>query len=455
MTYELLLSRSRGLSMAMEIIGNIPRPRRRPFCWGCVTLATAVLLLANWPAQEVMVPDLYRNGKYGPHFGCIMEGQHGWPLSYLRRRPVHLPGTLWSVRWSIWSLTEGVEAFYPLALGLDVVIAAAILAVTAFAAAAWRRARQSLFHLRLKELLAIIAVIAGASAWLHLQRKEYLGQQRLVEAITAKQAWGAHEEWQPGGPTWLRKLCGDRLFTWGDRVIAVRLDGDQLPMDEVSQLASLKVLGWSGTVSHNDVVKLQRLRHLAALDMYCGYFDLPDPPQTAEFWTDEDDAHATDSLFRHLAALTSLEGINFYDGIITGKGLAELSTLTNMRVLDLSDCDYVDDEGLAAVARMTKLEHLSLGGTNVTDVGIAHMANLTNLKVLYLPSLITDVGLKSLENLLHLRHLDASSQGVTDLSLPTLKRFKDLEYLNLDYTRITDAAVSDLKRALPNCRIVR
>ena len=73
---------------------------------------------------------------------------------------------------------------------------------------------------------------------------------------------------------------------------------------------------------------------------------------------------------------------------------------------------------------------VSLNGTDVTDGGLAHLKGLTKLKVLQIiDTQITDAGLSHLKGMTKLQ----------ELWLPS---------------RITDAGVAELKKALPNCKII-
>ena len=70
-------------------------------------------------------------------------------------------------------------------------------------------------------------------------------------------------------------------------------------------------------------------------------------------------------------------------------------------------------------------------GTLITDTGLEHLKGLTRLQDLALPPAITDVGLEHLKGLTSLR------------------------VLGLGRTRVTDSGREMLRKALPNCRIIR
>ena len=69
---------------------------------------------------------------------------------------------------------------------------------------------------------------------------------------------------------------------------------------------------------------------------------------------------------------------------------------------------------------------------------------------------ISDKGLRTVSELRELHHLDLCSTGVTDEGLRHLKLLSNLEELDLrDCPDITAEGVARLKKALPNCKIIR
>ncbi len=106
---------------------------------------------------------------------------------------------------------------------------------------------------------------------------------------------------------------------------------------------------------------------------------------------------------------------------------------------------------------LTKLKKLDLRFTQITDAGLAHLKGLTKLEELHLGynTNTTDAGLAHLKGLTKLEGLFLSETNITDAGLVHLKGLTKLEFLNLWNTNITDAGENDLKKALPDCSIIK
>lgn len=123
--------------------------------------------------------------------------------------------------------------------------------------------------------------------------------------------------------------------------------------------------------------------------------------------------------------------------------------------VDLDGRDIADTD-LSELGGLTNLRYLHLHDTNVTDAGLARLGALMSLKNLVLSkTAVTDVGLAHLRGLKNLGFLDLHSTTVTDAGLAGLSEMKKLEILLLDGTAVTDDGVTSLKKALPDCDIVR
>ncbi|MSQ93286.1 MAG: hypothetical protein EXR98_01880 [Gemmataceae bacterium] len=68
---------------------------------------------------------------------------------------------------------------------------------------------------------------------------------------------------------------------------------------------------------------------------------------------------------------------------------------------------------------------------------------------------VTDAGLKELASLKSLHTLDLSGMEVTDAGLKELAGLKSLHTLDLSGMEVTDAGVAELRKALPDCKIIR
>ena len=72
------------------------------------------------------------------------------------------------------------------------------------------------------------------------------------------------------------------------------------------------------------------------------------------------------------------------------------------------------------------------------------------------PAQITDAGLVHLNGLTSLQTLYLGGPKFTDAGLAHLKGMTKLQELSLGYNKqVTDAGVAELKKALPNCKIIK
>ena len=71
------------------------------------------------------------------------------------------------------------------------------------------------------------------------------------------------------------------------------------------------------------------------------------------------------------------------------------------------------------------------------------------------PSNLTDADLESLKHLTQIEQLWLPGSNVTDAGLVHLRGMTKLRYLDFRGSSVTDAGINDLKKALPNCDIVR
>lgn len=110
-----------------------------------------------------------------------------------------------------------------------------------------------------------------------------------------------------------------------------------------------------------------------------------------------------------------------------------LSHFTHLENLELLNLRYtnVSNEGLAPLQQYRKLKFLSLGNTKVTDVGLDYLKNCTELEdVLLTETNVTDAGVKLFANC------------------------KNMKNLELEKTKVTTTGIEELKRSLPQCRIL-
>ena len=86
----------------------------------------------------------------------------------------------------------------------------------------------------------------------------------------------------------------------------------------------------------------------------------------------------------NISSLTKLKYLIFHDGDFTGnitdKGLSNLVSLRNLRILEIADMPDVTDNGLKYVASLTNLCRLTWRGTSIKGAGLI---NLNNTRSLY------------------------------------------------------------------------
>ena len=141
------------------------------------------------------------------------------------------------------------------------------------------------------------------------------------------------------------------------------------------------------------------------------------------------DTENSNTCLRHLEAMTSLHTLEVGNTNITGAGLAQLKTLTNLERLNLYKIE-IEDAHLLDLQVLPSLKVLDLSNTGITDLGVGHLKGLTGLEQRYLDNL-----------------------KITDAVIEDLKGLTSLQDLWLVETRISAAGVAQLRLALPECKI--
>jgi len=114
-----------------------------------------------------------------------------------------------------------------------------------------------------------------------------------------------------------------------------------------------------------------------------------------------------------LSQITSLEMVNVEYTSVTGRGVAALSTLPRLAILNVMGC-RVDDASLESLCRCRNLKNLFLAHTHVTDRSTATISRIKTLEVIDISgTAIGDVGLASLISMPSLRELDVRQSRVS------------------------------------------
>ena len=424
---------------------RLVRGRVHPSTGVALAIALLFLFLPNVPGQIVVGPDIFAPGKYGPHFECYERCEHGWPLTYLWREPVEF-STYPFWRLSLWNLSQGVDRWSTTRFLADVAIAILVLLVTGVAFEAWGRRRRAIYQFHVVDLLVLVLVCSVALGRLAAELRERREEQRLLKAIGETKSdveWGCsveeRAEWERGGPSWLRRIVGDRCFRFLDRVVGLDVTGAELK--HAVRLRHLKVLRIKWSATKADIKLLENVPKLEALDASFLERDIENDKELLDY--DDPRAYELD-----LPNLPYLRGLNGYDSPFSARGLERL---TRIEVL------YISGEGadLKQVACLSRLKELYLPDTAASDSDLRHLAGLQQLEQLWLGfNRLSDAGLAHLAALPNLRMLDLAYSDVTDEGLDLLKGLSKLECLDLTETKVTDAGVNDLQQALPDCYII-
>ena len=348
-----------------------------------------------------------------------------------------------------WRIHEGVTSFSYFWLLTDLLVAAALLTLTAMCFEAWRRRRHSVFRWHLKDVFAAVTLVCLFSGWLAAERAEYQSELeclRLMNELDPNSRTPIEEaaDRQQRGPWWLRGALGDRCFRQFDRVVHIDFfAAGQLRF--APRLKRLQAVGLLGTFEADELAALKLLPELIAVQTN---FSLVEDESI-------DGSRSGDALLAILSAIPKLRAIDLAAGDqkFNGHALEQLKDLRNLQVLNLARTN-ADDQGLSCLECMNDLRSLTLSSTKLTDEGMRHFSRLLQLEYLALDETqVTDSGLTMLPSLPRLRGLNLWNTQLTEKCVPILSKMKSLESLNIMQTSIPEAAVNELQRALPNCRI--
>ena len=246
---------------------------------------------------------------------------------------------------------------------------------------------------------------------------------------------------------WVLGLGGNVVVSVGGMEQRIA-KGQQLPSPSFSLLEA-NLVGVQNPEINSELGRLAGLKKLRTLNLMNsaandeGLAHLTDLP--ALVLLNLHDARVTDAGLRSVGKLRSLETlwIQFLD--ISDAGIAELKGLPRLKKLLLHGARLTDD-GLDHVAGLKRLEVLDIGGTEVTDAGLAKLAGMASLRELkILETGITGVGLKHLHGLPKFTTLLLEAPGTTDEGLAQVRGFKGLYWLELSSDQVTDAGLAHLK----------
>ncbi len=114
----------------------------------------------------------------------------------------------------------------------------------------------------------------------------------------------------------------------------------------------------------------------------------------------------TDKFYETVAKLTQLESLELSP--MTNEGLGKLSTLINLKELNIRQQKEFDSSGAVHFKHFTKLRRASFYATPLSDLGLAHLTKLEQLEYLSLRrTSVSQEAIEFLENRAYLE-LDTS-----------------------------------------------
>ena len=168
----------------------------------------------------------------------------------------------------------------------------------------------------------------------------------------------------------------------------------------------------------------------------------------------------SDAWLWYIGQLSHLVYLDLSGTDVTSSGLMQLARLKKLESLDLSWNHSVGDDGLRAVGELTELESLDLSDTRITSVSLDALKRLKKLKLLILSFNlgITDEGARVLGEMVNLQELHLDYTGITPSGARYLRRLRSLRYLSLAVPCGTDFSVQRsvqkaLEEALPCCTV--
>ena len=227
----------------------------------------------------------------------------------------------------------------------------------------------------------------------------------------------------------------------------------------LSKLRALRLSGENGRTTVDDgaladIAKLTNLKALLLDHLWVGE-NLPDlaPLQNLE------ELYLAKTLIddTSLAALQQhpkLKKIRISQTQITDAGIEQLTALTNLTDLDLSENSVISDIGMFHLSQITTLTKLNLWRVALSDSGIKQLAGLVNMQWLNLDNTsLSDDGLVHLKGMKNIQFLHLGSTTITDAGLPHLAGLTTLKDLKVTRTAVTAEGVAALKEKLPTTEI--
>ena len=338
-------------------------PPRRP--WYRLHLSTWVVLLLTAGILALLVVPGETDGHITAFGDSITEGSvivdgeffhHGWPWEYLER---YVDGSgknspraeLDYAPWLVlrgWSYRGDANTFLPLTLFVDLLIAVAILVLTAFLFEIRRRWHMRIWQFTLRELFLAFLLVAGICSWWQTNRFRRQKEQEVM--LAGEQIPYASFSSEYRGPLFLHKLLGNIFL--------------------------------------NDFFVITEF----------GYWDVDVDKQSGQKNITEQDVK---NMFSIVGKLRYLEAIGIESKEFpVDEYVLQISGLTGLKEMTF-DSSNITDASMSFISHFKNLKRLSLMSTNITNKSIPHLGSLIHLAELDIENTkITPEGFKRLRSLL-------------------------------------------------------
>lgn len=168
------------------------------------------------------------------------------------------------------------------------------------------------------------------------------------------------------------------------------------------------------------------------------------------------------SLFQALRPLSGVKSLVVRGSHANDETMEIIGTLTKLESLNITSCSYrygriqgvpaITDIGISKMSHLNRLSEFALSSGNLTDKSLVVLGKLTELQKLVLRpagylmrgDAFTDVGVKHLAKLDHLRELRLRSSLLTDTTLLHLQSLPDLEILDLQGGEFSDSGLASV-----------
>ena len=118
--------------------------------------------------------------------------------------------------------------------------------------------------------------------------------------------------------------------------------------------------------------------------------------------------------------------------------------------------NLIKDDAIGALSGIkNNISHLDLSRTSVTDSVLNEVKKFNNLVWLNLKDTsVSDRGIANLIKMPHLTYINLVSSEVSDKSLEVLGSIKSLEEIYLWNSKVSKKGVENLKKSLPEAKII-